>query len=114
MANQFRTASGQVIDMEALRLKNEHVIAVGNMRVNARGDELGAGGLVVKDRNQRVDEHYKSQSKSPVETPVYADAKAAVSALTADVLPPTVTPTTTAIGGIAGALAAAAQSKDAQ
>lgn len=54
-----RTALGQELDMDSLRLNNEDTIAVGNMKVNARGDELGFGGKVVKTRNQIMDEYYK-------------------------------------------------------
>ena len=38
MARSYRTAQGKSVDIEKLRLKNELVPAVGNMRVNARGD----------------------------------------------------------------------------
>lgn len=53
-----RTAAGKVIDMDAIKLANEEVIAVGNMKVNARGDELGNGGKIVKSRNQVMKEKY--------------------------------------------------------
>jgi len=33
-----RTANGKKVDMGSLRLRNENVRAVGNMKVNARGD----------------------------------------------------------------------------
>jgi hypothetical protein len=51
-----RTAAGRTVDMESLRLANEGTIAIGNMNVNARGDELGPGGRVVKTRSQRLNE----------------------------------------------------------
>ena len=50
---------GKAIDMDNIRLSNEDVIAVGNMKVNARGDELGFGGKIVKTRNQVMDEYYR-------------------------------------------------------
>ena len=50
---------GKSIDMDNIRLSNEDVIAIGNMKVNARGDELGFGGKVVKTRNQIMDEYYR-------------------------------------------------------
>ena len=64
-----RTALGQEIDMDSLRLNNEETIAVGNMRVNARGDELGHGGRVVKTRNQVMDEYYKLNTPTISDTP---------------------------------------------
>lgn len=58
MSKIYRSAQGKEVNMEELRLKNESTIAVGNMKVNARGDELGPGGVVVKTRNQAMDEYY--------------------------------------------------------
>lgn len=66
MPNLITTANGNQIDMEALRLKNEKTIAVGNMRVNARGDELSTStGQVVRPRNERVSEHYRLHTPVP-------------------------------------------------
>ena len=39
-----RSANGKIVDMDMLRQRNELTPAVGNARVNARGDQLGAGG----------------------------------------------------------------------
>jgi hypothetical protein len=60
--NIYRTAQGRPIDMDALRLTNEQSIAVGNMKTNARGDELGPGGVVVRTRNQVVNDYYQSNA----------------------------------------------------
>jgi hypothetical protein len=38
--------------------------AVGNVRVNARGDELGAGGQIVRKREDIVAEYYESNPKA--------------------------------------------------
>jgi hypothetical protein len=54
----YRTANGKQVDMDTLALKNETVIAVGNMRVNARGDQLGPGGKIVKSRDEVMKDHY--------------------------------------------------------
>lgn len=59
MKRVYRSALGQSIDIDQLRLTNENVIAVGNMKVNARGDELGPGGEVVRTRNEVMNEYYK-------------------------------------------------------
>ena len=58
MANVRRTAMGDGIDMDMLRLANENTIAIGNMKVNARGDQLGPGGKVIKTRAQVMSEHH--------------------------------------------------------
>lgn len=67
MSRLYRSAQGRVVDMEKLRLANEDTIAVGNMKVNARGDQLGPGGKVVKTRNQIMKEYY--QLNTPVAKP---------------------------------------------
>lgn len=59
MATNHRTARGIAVDMDRLRLANEQTIAVGNMKVNARGDQLGAGGKVIKTRAQVLAEKNK-------------------------------------------------------
>ena len=55
----YKTFQGKQIDMDLLRKKNELTPAVGNARVNARGDELGAGGKIIKKREEVVREYYK-------------------------------------------------------
>ena len=59
---------GQTIDMDSLRLANEEAIAVGNMKVNARGDELGPGGVVVRSRNQVMNDYYKLNTPTPIDS----------------------------------------------
>lgn len=66
MSKIIVTANGNHIDMEALRLKNEKAIAVGNMGVNARGDEISpTSGEVVRNRNERMKDHYKLHTTTP-------------------------------------------------
>ncbi len=48
----YRTMQGRMVDIEKLRGANENVRAVGNMKVNARGDVLGPGGTVAKQKEQ--------------------------------------------------------------
>ena len=43
---------GKSVDMDLLRKRNELTPAVGNARVNARGDELGPGGQIIKKANK--------------------------------------------------------------
>lgn len=80
MPNVYRSAQGRVVDIEKLRLANEETIAVGNMRVNARGDQLGPGGKIVKTRNQIMKEYYSLNTPTSVpsrpareEVPIQAD-----------------------------------------
>lgn len=59
-----RTMQGRMVDMDKLMQQNELTPAVGNMRVNARGDELGTGGAIVRKREDIVADYYQS-SKAP-------------------------------------------------
>jgi hypothetical protein len=49
---------GKAINLDTIMASNESTIAVGNMKVNARGDELGHGGRVVKTKEQIMSEYY--------------------------------------------------------
>jgi hypothetical protein len=60
----YKTMQGKEIDLEKLRKKNELTLAVGNVRVNARGDELGPGGKIVKKREDAVKEYYTTHADS--------------------------------------------------
>jgi hypothetical protein len=55
---------GKVIDMEQLNLKHETIPAVGNMKVNARGDELGPGGKIVKTREEILADYYSTNPRA--------------------------------------------------
>lgn len=72
MATQHRTARGIPVDMDRLRLQNETAIAVGNMKVNARGDQLGPGGKVIKTRAQVLAEKNKLHGAMAIDDEVYS------------------------------------------
>ena len=71
---QRRTNQGQMIDMDALALKNEKEIALGNMKVNARGDKLGKGGKIVAERDQVARAYYENNPKAVVQSVSIKDA----------------------------------------
>lgn len=54
-----RTMQGKVVDMDKLMSQNELMPAVGNIRVNARGDELGTGGAIIRKREDVVGAYYE-------------------------------------------------------
>jgi hypothetical protein len=56
----YRTMQGRMVDIEKLRASNENVRAVGNMRVNARGDIVGASGQIVKTKEEQMKEYYEA------------------------------------------------------
>jgi len=55
---EYKSMRGKIVDMDLLRKKNELTPAVGNARVNARGDELGPGGKIVRKREDIIREYY--------------------------------------------------------
>jgi hypothetical protein len=76
----YKTARGAEVNLDSLRLQNENVIAVGNMRVNARGDELGPGGQIVRTRNQVLKDRERIHTMVPTDEPVYASLEEALAA----------------------------------
>lgn len=58
---------GKEVDMDKLIRQHELMPAVGNVRVNARGDELGAGGQIVRKREDIIAEYYESNPKAKPE-----------------------------------------------
>lgn len=59
-----KSIKGVEIDMEGLRKTNEKAIALGNARMNARGDLLGKNGKVLKTKEQMSQEY----NKAPIST----------------------------------------------
>lgn len=53
-----RTMQGKEIDLDKLRIRNETTLAVGNARMNARGDQLGPGGKIIKKREESSTEYH--------------------------------------------------------
>jgi len=58
---------GKEIDMDQFIRKNELTPAVGNMRVNARGDQIGSGGKIIKPRESVIAEYYETNPKAAVQ-----------------------------------------------
>lgn len=57
----YKTALGKPVDMGKLVLQNEKVRAVGNMKVNARGDMLDDMNRVISSKNDQVNKQYNKQ-----------------------------------------------------
>jgi hypothetical protein len=64
----YRTANGKHVDLDLLIQRNELTPAVGNARVNARGDELGAGGKIVRKREDVLKDYYNN-TKGVIDEP---------------------------------------------
>jgi len=59
MNKTYKSFQGKEVDMEKIMRNNELMPAVGNVRVNARGDELGPGGKIIRKREQIVADYYE-------------------------------------------------------
>ena len=60
-----KSIKGRDVNFHDLKTKNPNLTAIGNVRMNARGDQLGKNGKVVKTREQLAQEYHKK-----VENPV--------------------------------------------
>jgi len=64
----YRTMQGKEIDFDRLRLSNELTPAIGNMRVNARGDEIRPNGEIVRSRDEITEQITQKEIKQIQET----------------------------------------------
>jgi hypothetical protein len=69
MKRVYTTANGKKINLDSLISQNDDTIAVGNMKVNARGDQLGPGGKVETNKNQVMQDYYKLNTPVAVNQP---------------------------------------------
>lgn len=83
---QYRTAQGKQLDMAGLIAKNERVRAVGNMKVNARGDTIDATGKVIVPVTQKVGEKYQNTVGNRSAQPVKSNKAPSKQQLTKDEL----------------------------
>jgi glycine cleavage system H lipoate-binding protein len=58
----YKSAQGKTVDMGRLQLQNESVRAVGNMKVNARGDMVDDMNRVISTKSEQVNKQYKTQT----------------------------------------------------
>lgn len=58
----YKTAQGKSIDLGTIMLQNEHVRAVGNMNVNARGDIVDSNNKVIETKNRRIQRQNSQQT----------------------------------------------------
>ena len=74
----YRSMQGKEVDMTKLMNQNEMTVAVGNAKVNARGDELGPGGKIVRKREDVLKEYYQDHpNTAPEDTSSRKTAKTA-------------------------------------
>ncbi|NBY39411.1 MAG: hypothetical protein EBQ66_00480 [Flavobacteriia bacterium] len=58
----YKSAQGKTVDMGRLQLQNENVRAVGNMKVNARGDMVDDMNRVISTKAEQVNKQYTTQT----------------------------------------------------
>lgn len=63
-AKVYKSMQGKEIDLDKLRTKNEMTLAVGNSRVNARGDEIGPGGKIIRKKEDIMAEYYTGRPEA--------------------------------------------------
>jgi hypothetical protein len=70
----YRSNRGVPIDLGKLMSQQEKNIAIGNTKSNARGDQLGRGGRVVKGADEIAREHYnKNNPRAVKQTTIKVD-----------------------------------------
>lgn len=80
----YRTARGANVDMTTMLTKNETVPAIGNMRVNARGDEIAPDGSITKTRNQLMKEYHRLSTMVPEDGAIPESSDAGVNSAVED------------------------------
>ena len=61
---KYRTSQGKMVDFSAMLTNNELTPALGNMNVNARGDEIQPDGTIVKSREDVMREYYNEYHRA--------------------------------------------------
>lgn len=72
----YKTAQGKTVDLGTIMLQNEHVRAVGNMNVNARGDKLDQNNRVVETKPRQI-QRQNARTTNVSADPVHASASKA-------------------------------------
>lgn len=72
----YKSAQGKSIDLGTIMLQNEHVRAVGNMNVNARGDLLDSSNKVIESKSRQI-QRQNNQITVPAPTVVHTSTRAA-------------------------------------
>lgn len=70
MGHKIRTFRGKIVDIDEIRQRNADVTTIGNVRANARGDELDEWGNIIKSRDQVAREKNSSMSRKSTQASV--------------------------------------------
>jgi hypothetical protein len=61
----YRTMQGKEVELDKLIMRHETTLAVGNVKMNARGDELGPGGKIIRKREDIMTEYHTRHDAVP-------------------------------------------------
>ena len=78
----YRSAQGKSVDLGTIMLQNEHVRAVGNMKVNARGDKLDSNNRVIETKARQIQKQNDRTTTNVSSAPVHTGSKKARAART--------------------------------
>jgi len=77
--NLYRSAKGKFVDMDKLAAQNELTPAISNVKINARGDELGPNGQIIRKREDVISDvpvtNTLVQSHRPVQPTVPSEPR---------------------------------------
>lgn len=62
--SKVTTMKGKTLDLNQIMAQNETAVAIGNAKMNARGDILGQGGQILKRREQVAQEYHAGNPKA--------------------------------------------------
>ena len=87
----YKTAQGKSVDLGTIMLQNEHVRAVGNMKVNARGDKLDSNNRVIETKSRQIQKQNDRTTTNVSTAPVHTSSRKAKATKT-NVVPPASSP----------------------
>ena len=64
MSRIYKSHRGKEVDLERLTLINENLPAVGNAKMNTRGDLIGSGGKIIKSREEVLADYYANNPRA--------------------------------------------------
>jgi len=73
----YKSAQGKSVDLGTIMLQNEHVRAVGNMKVNARGDKLDSNNRVIETKSRQIQKQNDRTTTNVSTAPVHTSSKKA-------------------------------------
>jgi hypothetical protein len=71
----YKSAQGKSVDLGTIMLQNEHVRAVGNMKVNARGDKLDSNNRVIETKARQIQKQNDRTTTNVSSAPVHTSSK---------------------------------------